>query len=316
MTRAAAHILPVALILDGRTGITLWAPPWSEPDAEPWQGFLGEGDKILLFASARDVARYVASGRINDLSGHPAWGKLIDRGLEKFQPAARDLFDFDGVRDLGAAPPDSYRVDALVKIIYMTGAIADCCDDAQLSQLLVERTPYRELASGGHAYSTGDALGRWDQLGAELSASWGWVVGRLSHHMIWSGDFDRAHVASTQASELNPVASRPWESYEQDTPVARAVAAKKRGDRFLEVSMPVSQVLGRSGRGATTTATADDDRQSDVLGAIESVGWHLEHAGWVLLETSTAAGNRFVGTGQRTATDGVLAGIYLFRNVG
>jgi hypothetical protein len=38
-----ASIIPITLTINGRTGLTLWAPPWEDDEGEEWQGFLGDG---------------------------------------------------------------------------------------------------------------------------------------------------------------------------------------------------------------------------------------------------------------------------------
>ena len=46
-------IIPITLTVNGRTGVTLYAPPWEDEDGEEWQGFLGDGAKILLYPGTR-----------------------------------------------------------------------------------------------------------------------------------------------------------------------------------------------------------------------------------------------------------------------
>ena len=59
-----AAIVPITLTVNGRIGLTLYAPPWEDEDGEEWQGFLGDGSKILLYPGTRELAR---------ASSPPAW---------------------------------------------------------------------------------------------------------------------------------------------------------------------------------------------------------------------------------------------------
>jgi hypothetical protein len=52
-----------------------------------------------------------------------------------------------------------------------------------------------------------------------------------------------------------------------------------------------------------------------VLGQIEQLGWHLEHAGWTFIETGATSSDMIFGSGQGTVTQGEVTGIYLFRRV-
>ncbi|WP_324645081.1 hypothetical protein [Pseudarthrobacter sp. LT1] len=51
------------------------------------------------------------------------------------------------------------------------------------------------------------------------------------------------------------------------------------------------------------------------LGQIEALRWHLEHAGYVFVETGSTSTNRVLATEQGVVTKGHVAGISLFRRV-
>ena len=89
-------IVPITLTVNGRTGLTLWAPPWEDDDGEEWQGFLGDGAKILLYPSVRELADFIASGEENDLSDHPAWGQVQKLTPDQLRPGSEDAYDLDG----------------------------------------------------------------------------------------------------------------------------------------------------------------------------------------------------------------------------
>ncbi len=52
-----ASIIPITLTVNGKIGLTLWAPPWEDDEGEEWQGFLGDGAKILLYPERARTGR-------------------------------------------------------------------------------------------------------------------------------------------------------------------------------------------------------------------------------------------------------------------
>jgi hypothetical protein len=68
----AESIVPIAVVVDERTGYTLWAPPWEEDDGEEWQAFLGTGGLIHLFSTPGQLAHFVGTDAEHDLTDHPA----------------------------------------------------------------------------------------------------------------------------------------------------------------------------------------------------------------------------------------------------
>src|ERR1700749_3521421 len=70
------------------------------------------------------------------------------------------------------------------------------------------------------------------------------------------------------------------------TPVGRAETAHQEGQIFFQLTVPISEVEGKASdwnfaqSTQTTRFTA-----TDILGQIEEVGWHLEHVGYVFVET-------------------------------
>src|SRR3954464_2859866 len=110
MTSTSAAIVPTLLTVNDRTGVTLWAPPWEDDEGEEWQGFLGDGSKILLFPNARELAAFIASGEENDLSAHPAWGRLQKLTPDQLRPSGDDAYDLDQVYDWASGDPDLIHV--------------------------------------------------------------------------------------------------------------------------------------------------------------------------------------------------------------
>jgi hypothetical protein len=102
------------------------------------------------------------------------------------------------------------------------------------------------------------------------------------------------------------------------SPVGRAEAALARGDRFFQIQLPVTSVTGRpsyfgsSHNEVVAPANPRTDGKPDVLTQIEDVGWHLEHAGYVFLQTGGTSSGRILG-GEGSVTEGGVVGVYLFR---
>ena len=97
------------------------------------------------------------------------------------------------------------------------------------------------------------------------------------------------------------------------TPVGAATAAKEAGQTFLEVQLEVGGHVGSAGFGSidsrrTTTSSAA------TLGEIERLGWRLEHASYFFMITGETSTARVFMSGEATAVNGVIVGVYLFRN--
>jgi hypothetical protein len=144
------------------------------------------------------------------------------------------------------------------------------------------------------------------------------------------GKPDEEKQAQRQAEELAEqrraaaVAKERAEREYAASPVGRAEAALARGDRFFQIQLPVSSLTGdRSWFGSSENAAVEHaangartDGKPDVLTQIEDAGWHLEHAGYVFVETGATSSARMFSTGEGTVTEGSVQGIYLFRAAG
>lgn len=189
MTSSAASIIPITLTLNDRTGLTLWAPPWEDEDGEEWHGFLGDGQKILLYPNVADLAAYIASGEENDLSDHPGWGQILKSTPDELRPGSADHYDLDEVYEWASGDPDPVHVSALANVVDMVGKIADCCDDGKLRRL-VEGTPaFAELVDEEITYQGKDGRKRWNELGDTIADSWERAIKRVEDWLNWQGDF-------------------------------------------------------------------------------------------------------------------------------
>lgn len=100
------------------------------------------------------------------------------------------------------------------------------------------------------------------------------------------------------------------------SPVGQAEAALKRGSRFFQFSMPASSLSGERswyGSSSNSIVSARADDGPDVLTRIEDLGWRLEHASYVFVETGASTSQRFLSSGQGVVTEGTVQGVYLFR---
>src|SRR3954452_13470208 len=191
MTSSAgdATIVPITLTVGGKTGLTLWAPPWEDEDGEEGQGFLGDGANILLYSTTRELALFIASGEENDLSDHPGYGQVLKMTPDDFKPAAEDHYALDAVWEWASGEPDPVHISALADVVDMVGKIADCCDDGKLRRLIEGTPEYAELVDEDVTYQGKDGRKRWNQLGDTIADSWERAIKRVEDWLSWQGDF-------------------------------------------------------------------------------------------------------------------------------
>jgi hypothetical protein len=191
-----ATILPITLAINGRIGLTLWAPPWEDDEGEEWQGFLGDGAKIVLFPNERELALFIASGEENDLSDHPAWGRVLRLTADDLRPGSDDNYDLDGVYEWAAAEPDPVHVSSLANVVDMVGKIADCCDDGALRSLIENTPEYAYLVSDDVSYQGREGRKEWAQLGDVIAETWERALTRVDSWLAWRGDFTDSELAA------------------------------------------------------------------------------------------------------------------------
>ena len=238
-----AAIVPIMLTINDRTGITLWAPPWEDDDGEEWQGFLGDGAKILLYPSVAELAAFIASGEENDLSDHPGWGQVLKATPEQLRPDGSSQYDLDQVYEWAAGEPDPVHVSALADVVDMVGKIADCCDDGALRRLVEDTPEYAELVDEDVSYQGKDGRKRWnatrrhdrrlvgarDQAGRRLAV----LAGRLQRQRVRGGRVDlgagrrRAdRDPHRQRAPTSPCAARSSPTSRATRPRSRSSAAR------------------------------------------------------------------------------------------
>jgi hypothetical protein len=121
---------------------------------------------------------------------------------------------------------------------------------------------------------------------------------------------NQARIKERKAEQNLP---SPWA---EAKPWVEADAAFRRGDTFLQVELPHSNVTGQATVAPNALKVATVQRAKvpqDPLGRVEAAGWRLEHASWVFIETGQSSRDKLVLSGQRTVTTGEVVGIYLFR---
>jgi hypothetical protein len=186
---AEATIVPITLTVGGRIGLTLWAPPWEDDDGEEWQGFLGDGAKIVLFPNTRELGEFIASGEENDLSDHPAWGRVMKLTPDDLRPSGDDAYDLDQVYEWASGEPDPVHVSALGNVVDMVEKIAECCDDGALRRLVGSTPEYAELVSDEVSYQGKEGRKRWNELGDVIADTWERAISRVESWLTWRGDF-------------------------------------------------------------------------------------------------------------------------------
>ena len=189
MTSSHASIVPILLTVNGRTGLTLYAPPWEDEDGDEWQGFLGDGAKILLYPSSAELASFIASGEENDLSDHPGYGQVLKATPDELRASSDDHYDLDAVYEWAGDEPDPVHVSALANVVDMVGRIADCCDDGALRRLIEGTPAYAELVDEEITYQGRDGRKRWNELGDTIAESWERAINRVESWLSWQGDF-------------------------------------------------------------------------------------------------------------------------------
>jgi hypothetical protein len=180
-------IVAIRLSLNGRTGITLYAPPWEDVDGEEWQGFLGDGAKIVLLGSTDELDSWLSDHPDHDLADHPAWSAFLERGLSALQPDDSASYDFDSVYELAAAEPSAENVSALADTVDLAVSVGDCCEDGALRSLLNGTREYRLLVDDEVSYEGRDGKLEWRRLGDTVADSWARALARLDTWLRFEG---------------------------------------------------------------------------------------------------------------------------------
>lgn len=180
----AESIVPIAVVLDERTGYTLWAPPWEE-DGEEWQAFLGTGGRIHLFTTPGQLAHFVGTDAEHDLTDHPAWPAVSISTKRQLSPDEDYTFDLDELYDLAAGGPDRWSVGELADTIDMVERMAECCDVEVVEEHLAKIPGLRLLDSGHEVFTTRAGDKAWTEIAEGLGEHWEPVLEALSGALHW-----------------------------------------------------------------------------------------------------------------------------------
>lgn len=180
-------IVAISLSSGGRTGVTLLAPPWEDTDGEQWQGFLGDGSKIVLLTDADELNTWLGDHPDHDLADHPAWKAFARKGKKALAPADDAHYDLDQVYELAAAEADPETVSTLAGIVDIAGRIADCCEDGMLRSLLNGTREYALLVAEDTDYHGKDGQAEWSRLGDVVAESWQRAIVRIESWLRWEG---------------------------------------------------------------------------------------------------------------------------------
>ncbi len=180
----AESIVPIAVVLDERTGYTLWAPPWEE-DGEEWQAFLGTGGRIHLFTTPAQLIHFLGTDTEHDLDDHPAWPAVLTWSKRQLVPDDDYVFDLDAVYDLATGGPDRWSVGELADAVDMVERMADCCDVEAVEDHLTKIPGLGLLDSGHEVFSTRAGDKAWMEVAEGLAEHWEPVLEALSGALHW-----------------------------------------------------------------------------------------------------------------------------------
>jgi hypothetical protein len=180
-------IVAVTLTASSHTGVTLFAPPWEDTDGEEWQGFLGDGAKIVLLGTPDELERWLEENPEHDLADHPAWKAFAARGRKVLTPADEATYDFDAVYEWAAGEADPVTVSRLADTVDIAARIAESCEDGKLRSLLNGTREYALLVEGDTSYQGKEGEAEWSKLGDTIADSWERAVVRIESWLRWEG---------------------------------------------------------------------------------------------------------------------------------
>lgn len=199
-TPAEATIVPIEIDLHGRSGVTLWAPPWEE-DGDEWQAFLGSGSRVDVFESTEDLAAHIARSADNDLVDHPAWDMVQTLPPEQLEAEPDYRFNFDLVPELVRGKPTGSTVADLADAVDMVQRIAECVDDGPLQRLLEGPVFATLLEEDDPSYDDED----WEEVQTAVERSWPLLTERLEGCLTW-------HMAGEAHDEAENTPANFWDS--------------------------------------------------------------------------------------------------------
>lgn len=201
----AADIVPVRLGLTKGDLYTLWAPRWRDAGDE-WEAFLGEGDALYAFESVADLVAFVRTNTDNDLTDHPAWGKLTAANAHKLQPSEDREYDIVGVPDLVADKPTEESVASLHRTLVVVSSIGSVCELAAISKFFNGNPVLGTLGGGLEGFTGRSGRKRWAEIEAVIARGWDGVLDSIDEIVAIPEDIaaDAVKKAATELEEPAP----------------------------------------------------------------------------------------------------------------
>lgn len=203
-----ATLVPVQLTIGGRTGVTLWAPPWIE-DGEEWQAFLGNDDQLMVFDNPDALAKYLPRAVDNDLSDHPAWELYQTLPAAALAPDDDFRFDYDAAPDLVEKTPAKGPYDDVVStlgdLVDLAQRIAECTEDGPMISML-DTSTFADLVEDADEDTADWDEEDWQELVAVLDRAWPLLVDRLAARLAWS-DPEAVETAAVTPMREGPAAA-------------------------------------------------------------------------------------------------------------
>lgn len=128
----------------------------------------------------------------------------------------------------------------------------------------------------------------------------------------WLPELDKAELKRQRSDEKT--AAKSAEAFAV-SPAGKARAQRQAGALFFQIALPLQDTTRTLGAiiGGDQTMRRQQRNHADLLGSIETEGWHLEHAGYVFEETGSVSRDKFMSSGQTASVRGHIVGVYLFR---
>lgn len=115
-----------------------------------------------------------------------------------------------------------------------------------------------------------------------------------------------------EQGDRTPAEAAFFEHPDPTTPEEVARVARDAGDRFFQISLPL-MATQRTAMGVLTgdkwLMKTTTSKHTDILGAIESVGWRLEDVGYVFRETGAVSRDKIFSAGQTSSVTGEVWGL-------
>jgi hypothetical protein len=226
MTSPGGAIVPILITINERSGLTLWAPPWEDDEGEEWQGFLGDGAKIIMFPGVDELSEFIATSDENDLSDHPGWAAVTKYTPAQLRPVDDNRYDLDMVYEWAAEDPTPVTESSLANVVEMVLRIAEACEDGALRRLIGSTPEYAELINGEDSYTGREGAKAWSALGDTIASTWERALRRVEQWLDWRGDFEGEDADELETESLwDRVTARPIELVFSDDDIVLTVRA-------------------------------------------------------------------------------------------